>query len=403
MTPLETPKQLAARVGLKERSIRALINSGRLEHVMIGCRVHIPAGAFERFIEANKVTPCQSETTARGCNGLPTGAPITSHGQNAVAATSAALTRQIAEKLKQSSPKKSSAEGSESAEVIHLEILVTDVLRLYAIERAPNVVAPRVIGCAIDVLSRYWEGRMVIDVNMHTTQLYGERRARSASTVRRELSVLRAAINYAVHRGIITRAVYVELPEASPPRDRWLTRQEAAKLIRAACTRKARLYLPLFILIGLYTGRRTEAILSLRWPHVDLVNGIINFELPERGQTDKRRGRVRIPPKLMPHLKRARLRGADLGYVIHDSGKRIKGIKKGFEAACKRAGIEDVTPHTLRHTATSWLMQNGVSIWDASQFLAMSPKTLERVYAHHSPDCMRAAAEAIGRRPGAAR
>ena len=189
------------------------------------------------------------------------------------------------------------------------------------------MVAPRVIGCAIDVLSRYWEGRMVIDVNMHTTQLYGERRARSASTVRRELSVLRAAINYAVHRGIITRAVYVELPKAPPPRDRWLTRQEAAKLIRAACTRKARLYLPLFILIGLYTGRRTEAILSLRWPHVDLVNGIINFELPERGQTDKRRGRVRIPPKLMPHLKRARLRGADLGYVIHDSGKRIKDVR----------------------------------------------------------------------------
>jgi integrase len=278
------------------------------------------------------------------------------------------------------------------------EVLVTDVLTLYATERAPKIVAPRVIGCAIDVLSRYWEGRTVIDVNMHTTQLYAEKRERSRSTVRRELSVLRAAINYAAHRGVLTRPVYVELPKAPPPRERWLTRDESAKLIRAACTQKARLYLPLFILIGLYTGRRSEAILSLRWPQVDLERGLINFELRDREQTDKRRGRVRIPPKLLPHLKRARLRGTDMGYVIHDGGKRIKGIKKGFASACKRASLEDVTPHTLRHTAATWLMQRGVKPWDASQFLAMSIKTLERVYAHHDPEFMKEAAELIGRR-----
>jgi len=265
------------------------------------------------------------------------------------------------------------------------QVLITDVLTTYAVERAPKVTAPRVIGCAIDVLSRYWEGCMVVDVNMHTTQLYAEKRARSASTVRRELCVLRAAINYAVNRGILTRSVYVELPKAPPPRDRWLTRQEAARLIRAARTKKARLYLPLVVLMGLYTGRRTEAILSLRWPQVDLENGLINFDLPGRGQTDKRRGVVRIAPVLLPHLKRAQKRGTELGYVIHDRGKRIKGIKKGFEAACRRAGLEDVTPHTLRHTAASWLLQAGVSMWDASQFLAMSTKTLDGVYAHHSP------------------
>jgi integrase len=280
------------------------------------------------------------------------------------------------------------------------EILVTDVLRLHAEERAPKVAAPRVIGCAIEVLTRYWEGRAVIDVNMHTVQLYAERRERSRSTVRRELAVLRAAINYAVNRGVLTRAVHVELPKAPPPRERWLTRQEAAELIRATRTKKARLYLPLFILIGIYTGRRTEAILSLRWPHVDLENKLINFELPGREQTDKRRGRVRIPGRLLPHLRRAKLRGTDLGYVVHDGGRRIKGIKKGFAAACQRAGLENVTPHTLKHTAATWLMQAGVPVWDASQFLATSTKTIERVYAHHHPDAMKEAADAIGRRPG---
>jgi integrase len=279
------------------------------------------------------------------------------------------------------------------------EILVTDVLTLYATERAAKVVAPRVIGCAIDALARYWDGRTVADVNMHTCQLYVETRNRAPNTARRELAVLRAAINYAAHRGVLTRAVYVELPQASPSKERWLTRKEAAKLIRAArFDPKARLYMPLFILIGLYTGRRKEAILSLRWSQVDLQTNLINFDIEGRARTKKQRGRAPIPPQLIPHLRRARLRGSDLGPVLHISGRAIQNIKKGFAAACRRAGIEGVTPHTLRHTAASWLLQNGGSIEEGARYLGMSERTFRNTYGHHSPEWLRGAAEAIGRR-----
>jgi len=88
------------------------------------------------------------------------------------------------------------------------------------------------------------------------------------------------------------------------------------------------------------------------------------------------------------------LRGTDLGYVLHDHGARIGDIKKGFAAACKRAELEDVTPHTLRHTAATWLMQAGVPLWEVAGFLSMSVETLQRVYGHHHPDYMRGAAEA---------
>jgi integrase len=82
-----------------------------------------------------------------------------------------------------------------------------------------------------------------------------------------------------------------------------------------------------------------------------------------------------------------------------ENGKRIEDIKKGFAAACKRAGLEDVTPHTLRHTAATWLMQASVPLWQASGFLAMSEKMLVEVYGHHHPDYMIEAADAIGRKP----
>ena len=176
-----------------------------------------------------------------------------------------------------------------------------------------------------------------------------------------------------------------------------MTKREASLLLRASRTEKARLYLPLFILLGLYIGRRKEAILSLRWPQVNLGAGLIDFEVAGRQRTNKKRGKVPIPRKLLSHLKRARRRGSDLGYVLHINGEPIGDIKKGFAAACRRAGIEGVTPHTLRHTAATWLMQKGVDLWQASGFLAMSEKTLVEVYGHHHPEFMREAAEAIGK------
>jgi excisionase family DNA binding protein len=118
---LETPKQLAARIGISERQVRSLIQSRKLEHVMIGSRVHIPAGAFERFVEQNTVTPCQDETKARSCDGLQSVDAITSPGQSTVAAASARLARQTANELKRSSPTGCKQEDGESAQVIPLK------------------------------------------------------------------------------------------------------------------------------------------------------------------------------------------------------------------------------------------------------------------------------------------
>ena len=182
-------------------------------------------------------------------------------------------------------------------------ILVTDVLNEYLQQRGSKVVAPERIAYAVLALTDFFEGNSVADVTPQTCGRYIEKRERSAGTVRRELGVLRASINYAHRIGRLTRPVAVELPEPPDSRDRWLTRKEAAWLIRAARTPQARLYLPLFILIGLYTGRRKEAILSLRWPQVNLEARTINFEVCGRRRTNKKRGIIPIPPRLLPTFR----------------------------------------------------------------------------------------------------
>jgi len=118
---LETPKQLAARVGITERQVRHLIATRQLEHVMIGCRVHIPVGAFARFIEVKKVLPWLGETKGRDSAGSTSAAASISSGPNEAAAASAALARQTANKLKSRLPSSSSSETADPARVIRLK------------------------------------------------------------------------------------------------------------------------------------------------------------------------------------------------------------------------------------------------------------------------------------------
>jgi integrase len=278
------------------------------------------------------------------------------------------------------------------------QTLVTDILADYATDRGPQVVGKETMARSVENLARHWEGKTVAEIVPKNIATYSEARSVAAGTLRRELGVLQAAVNHGHRHGMLTRSVAVELPQAPPSRDRWLTRDEAAKLIRAARVDSgARLYMPLFILIGIYTGRRKETILSLRWSQIDLDAGLIDFEVEGRTRTKKRRGKAPISDRLITHLRRARLRGSDLGPVIHINGKPIGNIKKGFAAACRRAGLEGVTPHTLRHTAASWLMQTGTEPLKAARYLAMSEKTLVNIYGHHAPDWLRDAANAIGR------
>jgi integrase len=83
-------------------------------------------------------------------------------------------------------------------------------------------------------------------------------------------------------------------------------------------------------------------------------------------------------------------------HFVQWQGAPVKSVKTAFQHAVSLAGLWGrVTPHTLRHTAATWLMQRGVPIWQAAGYLGMSVEIIERTYGHHHPEYLRAAAEAI--------
>jgi site-specific recombinase XerD len=51
-------------------------------------------------------------------------------------------------------------------------------------------------------------------------------------------------------------------------------------------------------------------------------------------------------------------------------------------------GIADSIPHTLRHTAASWLVMQGVDLYAVGQILGHKTPRMTQRYAHLSPDYM---------------
>lgn len=148
-------------------------------------------------------------------------------------------------------------------------------------------------------------------------------------------------------------------------------------------------------MIGIYTGTRASAIATASpvaeegRSFVDLDRGIFYRKQIGKRATKKRQTPAPVPPRLLAHMRRwARLKLIAECFVEFN-GKPVASVKKGFSTAVGLA------PHTLRHSAATWLMQRGVPVWEAAGFLGMSAEVLLGTYGHHHPDFLHGAANAI--------
>jgi integrase len=302
---------------------------------------------------------------------------------------------------------------------------VSDVLSIYVDDCAPKQErARRKFDGRISRLNEFWGGKKLSDVTAATCRAYAEQRKPGGA--RRDLEDLKAAINHHAKEGYHRSIVKVSLPPAGQPRERWLTRSEAAKLLwtcwrhreiqlrhrgadkgrKLPTNRYPLRHLARFILIALYTGTRAGAIASAS-PYrgdgrsfVDLERGVY-YRLPQgTTPTKKRQPPAPIPARLLAHMRRWHMRGVSDGHFVEWNSRPIASVKTALRTAVRLARLPGkITPHTFRHTAATWLMENGVSMWRAAGFLGMSVETLDRVYGHHHPDYLSDAAEAIGRKP----
>ena len=269
--------------------------------------------------------------------------------------------------------------------------LVADVLLAYATEHLPNTKAAGNAAYNISNLGERFGGLLLSAVTPAVCRDYA--RSRTPAGARRDLETLRAAIRYwAAEHGPIGSTPSIVLPPKSEPRDRWLTRAEAKRL-RLAAMKWPHLYR--FVVIGLLTGSRSGAILNMEWDWIDFDARLMRRRaFGEAEDSRKKTPPVRISERLARILRRwKRQDGGISKHVIHYRGKPVLKLKRSWGMACKAAKLKGVTPHTLRHTRATWLMQAGVEPWEAAGHLGMSVDMLTRVYGKQSPDFQKRASE----------
>lgn len=294
------------------------------------------------------------------------------------------------------------------------QILVDDVLTLYARDVAPKHARPHETAARLTELAKFWKGKRLSDVIGATCRQYAEQRS-TEQAARRDLEDLRAAIIHHRREGLHDKIVSVVLPERAQSRERFCTRSEAAELIWHAWRyrevqkgqetgRRSRRHVARFMLVAGYMGSRAAVICGASIepkrpagkPWVDLTTGVFYGRPVGQRETKKRRQTVRVSPRLLAHLRRWQRSGQR--HVVEWLGEPVGRINKAHNAVVQACGLQDVTPHSWRHTAVTWAMQGGVDPWEAAEFFGMTVDVLIRVYGHHRPDHNAGVHRALSRR-----
>jgi integrase len=218
---------------------------------------------------------------------------------------------------------------------------------------------------------------------------------RSMARVNREMAVLRHMLNKAVSWGWLEVNPFSKgeslFARERNARGRFLSQEDASRLL-AACADHLR---PI-VETALNTGMRKGEILALRW---EWIRGAWVY-LPG-GMVKSGEGRpVPLNQAQVEVFKEVRAKvELKSPYVFPGvKGLPLVTIRKGFEAACRRAGIEDFHFHDLRHTCASWLVMAGASLKAVQQQLGHATLTMTMRYAHLAPGHQQEAINLIGTR-----
>jgi integrase len=223
---------------------------------------------------------------------------------------------------------------------------------------------------------------------------------RSPRSVRYALAVIRQVFNFAKFNNLYGGEVpvgKVRMPQADNKRYRYLSHEEAGRLLGYLASKSPQVYE--MALISLHCGLRAGEIFSLTWGDLEFQNGTMFLKDTKGG-----RNRTAFMTQAVKERLKAKTPGEkdDLVFPGRD-GVKISSIPNTFDRAIEKLGFntgvtdrrQKVVFHTLRHTYASWLVEEGVDLYTVKKLMGHSTISMTERYSHLGNDTLQNAVKVL--------
>lgn len=210
-------------------------------------------------------------------------------------------------------------------------------------------------------------------------------------TVKRRISALRSFYKYLRREGLVSKnpAAVLVLPKASKPLPKFFREEEMGRLLDDVMTgdefqdRRDKLIIDLFY----QTGVRVSELVEIKDSDIDMGRGMLRV-------FGKRRKERLIPigGKLLKEIEAYKAkRNTEVGKTsdlfVRKNGEKMyrRGVYDVVHRSLtKVSSLKKRSPHVLRHTFASTMLNNGADIYAVKALLGHSSLAATEVYTHSS-------------------
>lgn len=215
-------------------------------------------------------------------------------------------------------------------------------------------------------------------------------KGRSSATVSRHLAAMRSFFRFLVREGTLAKdpTADLESPKQHQKLPRVLNAEEVDLLLGQPMSGEPCGLRDKAMLELLYaTGIRVTELISLDLEHIHINNGFIRCY--GKGKKERMVPLGDVAARcLQEYLDRGRpklMRDKNQAFFVNQHGRRLtrQGFWKILKKYARSAGItKEVTPHTIRHSFATHLLENGADIRSVQEMLGHSDISTTQIYTH---------------------
>lgn len=218
----------------------------------------------------------------------------------------------------------------------------------------------------------------------------------SLVTANIEIKTLKAAFNTALRWKLIEenpmkQVSMLRIPEQDPI---FLTREDFDRLLSTVEDEWFRRV----VVVAVSTGMRRAEIINLRRSDVDLARRTIRIQSNDVYMTKAGKNRIIPMSNTVHQVIQKCLQEDDCEYVFTSGGRQIleDSLTQKFRRCVRKANFDHkVHFHSLRHTFATWLVQDGVSLYEVQKLLGHSASRVTEIYSHLAPQVLHATVNRI--------